>query len=240
MTEEEDLLGSIKRTRFLKESTKTEYLKRISDFQEEAHRDLNQLLLNPAETVPEILKLVDSKRQSMHTADKIACCFIAVFNYNQVFREKHKDEYDSWNKLTKKKIKDVLDAKYNANAPTQRQVGAYTSYESIIAERDGLRKGSFERLLLYMYTAIPPVRNDYHNLKIYFKKPRFNIGNYLIFRRETNSCIVLNEFKTDRSYDPITIKLPRELYIEINDSLSTQPRDHLFVSTQTGKPYHSS
>jgi hypothetical protein len=234
-----DLLAAIRNTRFLKQPTKIEYLKRISDFLKITKKDLNYVLLNPEYAINQIMKYTEENGHGMHTADKIARCFMAVFNFNQSFREENKEAFDSWNKIVKKKIKNVIDAKYNSNAPTDRQIGAYTSYENIIEKRNKLKKGSIERLLLFMYTAIPPVRNDYHNLKIYFKKPKFDVNNYLIFRQKNNSVIVLNEFKTDKTYDSITINIPPELYDEIHDSLTKEPRDFLFVSTQNGLPYNS-
>lgn len=233
------LLDSIKNTRFLKDSTKLEYIRRINEFQNFTNQSIEYLLLNPKYTVSQIIEFADSKGHGIHTSDKYASCFLAIYRFNQDFRESHKEEFDEWNRYVKQKIRDVIDKKYNSNAPSERQIGAYTSFEAIIRRRNALEIGSPERLLLFMYTAIPPARNDYHNLKIYFKKPKFNTGNYVIFRRANNSCIVLNEFKTDKSYDPIVIKIPQDLYNEINQSLSKEPREYLFVSTQTGKSYNS-
>lgn len=235
-----DLLASIRNTRFLKEPTKIEYLRRINDFKNVTGKDLNYLLLNPDYSIKEILDYVKRNNFGSHTADKIACCFVAVFNYNQNFREKHKDKYDVWCKLVKKKIKDVIDSKYNANTPTDRQIGAYISFETLTKKRDELPEGSIERLLLYMYTAIPPARNDYYNLRIYYRKPKYDVGNYIVFKQRKNSIIVLNEFKTAKTYESISIQVPPDLYDEIKTSLSKDPRDYLFVSTQNGKPYQSS
>lgn len=234
-----DLLASIKNTRFLKEATKEEYLRRIEDFKKITGKGLETLLLHPESTVAEILDYVEKNDFGIHTADKLACCFLAVFNYNQQFKEKHKQKFDTWNKLVKRKIKDVIDSKYNSNSPTSRQVGAYISFGALTKKRDSLAKGSIERLLLYMYTAIPPARNDYHNLRIYYKKPKYDVGNYLVFRKKKNSFIVLNEFKTSKTYDSISIHVPPDLYDEIETSITREPRDYLFVSTQNGKPYQS-
>ena len=94
-----DLLAAIRNTRFLKEPTKIEYLRRISDFLKITKKDLNYILLNPEYTINEIMKYTEENGHGMHTADKIARCFMAVFNFNQSFREENKDKFDLWNKI---------------------------------------------------------------------------------------------------------------------------------------------
>ncbi len=233
----EDLLNNIKNTRFLKDETKAEYVNRIEKFCNYLKKDLIYCLKHPNWFVKNVLRYTEDNNFGMHTADKICNVFMAVFNYNHKFKERNKDLFDKWIKETKQ-IKDLIDEKYEKNEPTTRQAEAYVSFDELINTRNKMKKGTQERLLLFMYTEIPPVRNDYHNMRIYKSKPKYNTGNYIVID-EHKANITLNDFKTDRSYEKIQIEVPQSLRKEILQSLELMPRDHLFVSTRTNKPYTS-
>lgn len=232
-----DLLKRIKDTKFLKQKTKDEYVKRINDFCEYLEKDLSYVMKNPKWFVKKVREYIEEKKYGIHTADKICSCFMACFNYNQDFKEAEKDLFDQWVSETKT-IKDEIDKKYESNAPTLKQKGAYISYDQLIETRNKMKKRSQSRLLLFMYTEIPPVRNDYHLLKIYKSKPHYDTGNYMIID-DPNPMIVLNDFKTDKTYEQIKIKIPDRLFDEIKESLEETPREYLFVSTRNKLPYES-
>jgi hypothetical protein len=233
----DDLLENIRNTRFLKADTKAEYIKRIENFCNYLKRDLLYCINHPNWFVNHVIKYTEDNDFGMHTADKICSVFLAVFNYNQDFKERNKDLFDKWIKETKR-IKDLIDKKYEKNEPTERQAKSYVSFDELINTRNKMKKGTQERLLLFMYTEIPPVRNDYHDMRIYKSKPRYNTGNYIVIDKN-KANITLNEFKTDKSYETIQIDVPPSLRKEILESLDFIPRDHLFVSTRTNKPYTS-
>ena len=230
-----DLLEKIRNTRFLKQGTKDEYVRRINDFCDYLGKDLSYCILKPKWFVKQVMSYIEKHDYGIHTADKICSVFLAVFNYNQDFKEENKNVFDEWIKESKK-IKTIIDEKYERNAPTERQVGSYVNFEDIISKRDLLKTGSQERLLVFMYTEIPPVRNDYHNLRIYKSKPKYNTGNFLVIGTWR---IFLNDYKTDKTYETIEIDIPPVLQKEISHSLEALPRDYLFVSSRTNKPYLS-
>ena len=232
-----DLLKRIKDTKFLKEKTKDEYVRRINDFCKYLEKDLSYVMKHPKWFVKKVREYTEENNYGIHTADKICSCFMACFNYNQDFKEAEKDLFDQWVSETKT-IKDEIDSKYESNAPTLKQKGAYISYDQLLEKRNKTKKGSQSRLLLFMYTEIPPVRNDYHLLKIYKSKPHYDTGNYVIID-EKNPMIILNDFKTDKTYEQIKIKIPDTLFDEIKESLKETPREYLFVSTRNKKPYEN-
>lgn len=233
---ESDLLNNIRDTNFLKESTKNEYLRRIESFLTYSKVDLKYCLENPKWFVTTVLKLTDELGNGLHFADKICSCFFAIFNYNQKYKEANKKLYDLWISETKV-IKDRIDEKYESNKPTERQKAGFVSFEDIIKVRNKL-KPSQERLLLFMYTEIPPVRNDYSQLRIFKKSPYFDIKNYIVISN-TENYIVLNEFKTDKTYKQIRIDIPDLLLKEITESIKLTPREYLFISNRTSKKYNS-
>lgn len=232
-----NLLKKIKDTNFLKQKTKDEYIQRITAFCEYLDKDLMYVMKHPKWFVTKVREYIEEEGYGIHTADKICSCFMACFNYNQDFKEAEKALFDEWVSETKA-IKAEIDEKYESNAPTNKQKGAYISYETLIETRNKAPKGSQVRLLLFMYTEIPPVRNDYHLLRIYKSKPHYDTGNYIIID-SNNPMIILNDFKTDKTYEQIKIKIPESLLEEITESLKILPREYLFVSTRNKKPYNN-
>jgi len=232
----EQLLDKIRNTNFLKEKTKEEYIKRINIFCNHVNKDLIYCIKNPEWLVKQILQYVEANNFSMHTADKICSCFMAIFTYNQDFKETNKQIYDAWI-IEAKSIKDKINQKYESNRPTTKQETAYIDFQKVVEIRNSLKEGTQERLLLFMYTEIPPVRNDYHTMRIYKKTPKFDVGNYFIMNKEP--MIILNEFKTDKTYEQIKITIPQSLLNEIQESLKAQPRDYLFTSGRDNQPYNS-
>jgi integrase len=105
--------------------------------------------------------------------------------------------------------------------------------------RDTLKVGSPERLLLSLYTYIPPVRADYFEVRI--NPPKSIIedskSNYIVLDNE-KSALVLQDFKTAAKYKEIRHTLPPPLFQEIQQSLKDKPRNYLFVmQTDSTRPY---
>jgi hypothetical protein len=232
--ESNPLLDNIRNTNFLKQKTKDEYIRRIVAFCDEIKKDLNYCLRNPKIVVKEILKYTTEIEVGMHTADKIASCFMSVFVYNQDYKENNKDLFDSWNEEIKTHIRADITKKYDSNKPTDRQEESYVSFDKLLTVRDKMKIGQ-ERLLLFMYTEIPPVRADYYSCFIHTKNPNLKKTNYVVLNSK-ESYIVLNEYKTDKTYKQIKIQIPSTLKKEIQESIAEQPRDYLFTG-RDDKPY---
>jgi len=124
------------------------------------------------------------------------------------------------------------------NRPTDLQLkkgGVHLSYIDICLARDGLPLGSTERLLIAMYTMIPPARADYfatqiiHNDEVPIEK------NYIRIRGNTMEC-TLTDFKTAKQFKQIVNPFPADLVAEVQASLHKNPRQYLFVNAN-GKPH---
>jgi hypothetical protein len=127
------------------------------------------------------------------------------------------------------------------NTPTQNQIEVATTlkWNDIISKRDALQKGSIQKLLLSMYTYLPPVRADYYEVSINPQIINKDKINYIILGPSADkSTIVLNNFKTAAKYKTITNVCPEPLYDEIKASLAANPRNYLFtMPTDNRRPF---
>lgn len=125
------------------------------------------------------------------------------------------------------------------NKPTDRQQqkgGSVITFEEIVEKRDSLPIGSTERLLLAMYTMIPPTRGDYFATQIIKGDEVPTQKNYIrIITPDRMECII-TDFKTSKTYKSIHNFLPSELVNEINASLTKTPRGYLFTNSK-GEPF---
>lgn len=124
------------------------------------------------------------------------------------------------------------------NKPTvlqQAKGGSQLSFEQIMDIREQLPIGSIERLLISMYTLIPPVRADYFALHIIHDDQEPVEPNYLRIRHGEMDT-VLRDFKTAKTYHDIRNTLPTPLALEIQASLLACPREFLFVNAH-GRPH---
>ena len=106
-------------------------------------------------------------------------------------------------------------------------------FNQIIEKRDELPIGSIERLLISMYTMIPPARADYFATQILTNETPTE-KNYI--RMGDKVECVLTDFKTVKTYKSITHDFPVDLITELNESLKKTPRKYLFLNAN-GKPH---
>lgn len=212
-------------------TTKRVYLERLKVIIKETEKDLYEIISHPQE----YLLWIKKHSSSLQTQKSYISAILAVFKHTTGLKEKEKNHYYSW--YTEfSNIHKQIDLKYKLNEPTKKQKDAYVPFGEIIEMRNKLEIGSKERLLLSMYTYLPPLRNDFNCIYLYKSKPKeFKHNNYIKLY-ETQPVLILNEYKTVKKNDILSKDLPIELINEINESLEKQPRDWLF-SDREGKPY---
>ena len=163
-------------------------------------------ILHPQEFKVALLKykkipnLTTKKESSMQTITQFVTVMISLILHHQEIQEKYPDLLSTWKKL-KNDIGEEITEHYDSNKPNNRQSKALFTFEQLEKIRDDLPIGSDARLLLSLYTYIPPVRSDFDNVKIYFDIPKENKGNYIILGQTSNeSMLVLNKFKTSKLF----------------------------------------
>jgi hypothetical protein len=125
------------------------------------------------------------------------------------------------------------------NKPTEIQLkkgGAHLDFNHLVSVRNKLPEGSIERLLISMYTMIPPPRSDLFATQIVYDDEVPIEKNYIRFRSDSTAQCILTDFKTVKTYKQITHDLPPELIHEIETSLNNMPRNYLFINAN-GKPH---
>jgi len=236
---------AINNTPTLKEKTKQLYLNTIHRIKTEICNDeptLYTILQNPKKFFEQlniycnnnkgrIIVNGEKKGLGQHTKDNITSAILALFLHHEKFRNNHFHVYEQWIEYQKDIRKPIKD-KYLTNKPTERQKSGYFSYEDVIIKRNQLEDGSQERLLLTMYTEIPPIRSDFYDTKLCTKEcPLTKDKNYITLLNKTGT-LILNNYKTSKKYGQKKINLPIEIIRQLKLSLKKNPRKYLFVSSR--------
>lgn len=124
------------------------------------------------------------------------------------------------------------------NKPTQLQEmrgGSKLTIQDISKKRDSEDIDITNKLLLAMYTLIPPVRSDYYATHIIKDGEVPESDNYIVLKNGYAE-LVIRKYKTSKKHGNIHHpKLPLELYNIILESLETDPRKYLFE--KNNKPF---
>ena len=240
-------LNIIKDTSFLADSTKQKYLRTCAIIKESISvgKTLHYIIRFPDEYFDDLTKYINNTKGimgkntlSIHTKEHYMKPILAMFKFNSELKEKLKDIHAEWDKFYKI-VRQPIDQLYLSNEPTERQSKAFIPFEEIVAIKNSLSIGSQERLLISMYTDIPPVRSDYYSTKIYSSYPTNPDSDNFIVINDYESLLVLSKYKTSGKYGTIYINLPPSLKDEILYSIKLIPRDYLFVSSRTKNKYNT-
>ena len=118
---------------------------------------------------------------SIHAKNSYITAILAVFRQTPTMLQKYPDIFKKWETI-QREMRQPINDKYMENRPDDRQMEAFITFKELIKARDKLKIGTMARLLLAMYSMIPPVRSDYDSIKIYQKRNEEEIDsdNYLI------------------------------------------------------------
>ena len=249
------LIDFVKHTKFLQENTKDIYIRRYEVIKNDIYnKPIDYVIKYPKQFLSKLNSYakqtkgrVGNECLSLHAKDGYISAMKALFIYNQELKEKEKDLLDKWDEIHDI-IRKPIDKKYKSNKPTPRQEEGYISYNDILKKRNELEDGSIEKLLITMYTEIPPVRSDFYKTQIVYidsiedeKATKEKITqdiNYIIINKEdiTKSKLIMQKYKTSKHYKCIEIPLNDEILKQLTISLEKSPRNYLFVG-KNKKPF---
>ena len=162
---------------------------------------------------------------SLTPATRHAYLSAAVGYILHCVRLDHQGRYKAkWIALQKENQKPIRE-RYDNQEPTANQVRNAVTWEQVIKARDA----NPDNLLLAFYTYIPPVRADYNS--VHLLKPSDPIPkdeNYIVMGKDYQ--LVLQEFKTAKTYTTIEHVLPEPLKKVLDKSLKERPRTMLFTT----------
>lgn len=166
----------------------------------------------------DIFKSHDMSNSQIYSILGLLRCTCVVCNLDDKVKDIVYTLYHNYNKISK-------DDQYNHRTSTK-----WTT-DSLIEFNKSLQIDSYKtmnvKLLIGLYTLIPPLRNDYNNVKIVTENIDTNFYNTI-----TGELMVYST--KSKKYHSVTV--PVELKDIITETLTFMPRDYLFV-TQHKKPF---
>lgn len=230
------LKKSIESSKDLTETSKKNYIAKITKLESRADADIQTILSHPEKYVPKIKEWYPN--ETSHKA--FFGTVLSVFRYNPEFKAKRAAEVEAW-AAAFRSADDSVTKRYETNRPSEKQAAGYVPYGEIIAERDKLPVGHMHRLLLGCYTYIHPLRGEFGRVAVYKGKvptPKAAAEpNYILLSGDGDSGkLVIRAFKTQKHHDSFDIELPDPFVKDLTASLDESPRTFLFENTK-GKPY---
>jgi hypothetical protein len=181
-------------------------------------------------TMKEVLDSPDKAMKALEAlsltpATRHAYLSAAVGYILHCVRLDHQGRYKSkWLALQKENKKPIEERVANQE-PTESQIRNAVSWDQVIKARDA----NPDNLLLAFYTYIPPVRADYNRVfLLYPSDPIPKNENYILMGKDYQ--LVLQEFKTAKTYTTIEHVLPEPLKKLLAKSLKERPRTLLFTT----------
>lgn len=145
-------------------------------------------------------------------------------------RATHEKEYDSWREFLSTRSREATRMNYDTSqlADTTKNMPLDEIKRRVLAATAQLH---MEKVIVAMYTFIPPCRLDYGSALIHTNEPASaettGEGNHVVIGG-SNPRVVLNEYKTSRQYGQIVNSIPNELLHIIVASLRLRPRKYIF------------
>ena len=235
----------------LNDKTKKTYQIRLAEIKKFMNNEtLDYIIHNPIEYWEKMNIHCDSRPGRLGSSkigiskrDGLTKAIYSLFNNNPDLKDKEETLFKKWQEISLN-TQNIIQNQQDSNEASERQKKAYVSLEFIKDQRDKLPHGTQDRLLLSMYTMIPPVRNNYWHMRIYNSKEEYDKEwtskikndklekeqgeeNFLLLKE---NIIYLQTYKTRKKYGIIEINIPEELKAEILISLEKKPRKYLFTN----------
>jgi hypothetical protein len=180
---------------------------------------VEDLSLDPIKTI----KAIDERY--IPSSSRVALTALRrTYPDNPVFIHEMKKRYPMWKKID------------TSQKATQKQENNYIAWDKIIEFRDEYYEemSPVQRLLMALYTYIPPVRLDFTPMKIVARKPRTLEDGINYYVNCQSPYFLMHAFKTHAALGDRIIKVPAKLKTEIDKFLS--PGQQYLLETD-GKPW---
>ena len=157
--------------------------------------------------IDKVIKAIDDKYNNPATASKYINSITSILK--RVKTKGYKTLYTKYSKINDERKK-ALQATAEENKLSVREIKNYIKWDDIINEPYTLKLGKVKasNLLYVLYVAIPPRRAEYRTL--YYTNdpnPKDNTKNYLVMDGFQPVKLILNNYKTAKTYGQYTADL---------------------------------
>lgn len=177
-----------------------------------------------------VIETIEHKVPGLQLKRNLVNAIIAIYKWNPNLAP---DGHLAVWKAYVKKLSGEVDARYDSNDLSERQLAGYMKWSDVIVKRKAMQdKDLMAFLLVAMYTMRAPARSDYGQVRILEWEPvssaHQNEGNYIVIRPDYVR-LVCNVFKTVKKLGRYDTILDKQLEALIKKSLLAHPRRWLFV-----------
>jgi hypothetical protein len=166
-----------------------------------------------------LLKAFDIQKRTLNKYQKYFEVLVTDYENNYDNQTKSEKENKNWitQEQLNKKIKELENKidKFDMSKLTKSQ-------EDIIQQR----------LVLILYTEIPPMRNDYAQMKVYYDK-EVKGENYIHLKKK---LIVLNKYKTSKTYGEKQIEIPAKVVKIVRHWVDITGNEYLLINIRDRNP----
>ena len=181
----------------------------------------------------EVIESVRRAYANAQTQATLLNAIKAVFKFTPELKDALATEHALFNSAYDDARK-VFKERVERAEPSQKELDGWVPWAEVEATQRGLAEseyGSIPHLLLSMYSLIEPLRCDFGAVAIFRSEPTTtsDTHNYLVLRQGNDSELVLNTYKTRKSYGCYRRSVPEALAQVIEASVRAAPRKFLFV-----------
>jgi hypothetical protein len=183
---------------------------------------LLHLVSHPAYAV----KAIEAHTDEQQTRKTYVSSILACFKHMHQLKDKYPKEFERWLGFERAEGAKIAE-QYRSNQPTSLQAAKAVDWDSVCSLVHQMPKGSYERLMVALYTMVTPGRVDFSPCKVVRSEAdrsecERNGINCVKLDEEPEICIA--HHKTRSSYGTIRKAMPAELCQEIEHSLHAYPR----------------
>lgn len=98
-------------------------------------------------------------------------------------------------------------------------------------------KLNYQLLLVSLYTLQPPIRTEYCNMQIVNPKAKLDKDKNYLIKNKNDFTLFIQKDKVHKHYEPLKVKLDKQLSKIISESLNQFPREYVFspeTNNETG------
>tara|TARA_B100001123_G_C15248959_1_gene1002065 strand:- start:18 stop:920 length:903 start_codon:yes stop_codon:yes gene_type:complete len=166
-----------------------------------------------------LLKASDTKKGTLNKYQKYFEGLITDFENNYDNQTKSEKENKNW--ITQEQLDKKIEE-------LESKIDKFDMTKLTKSQEDTIQ----QHLILLLYTKIPPMRNDYAQMKVYRDK-EVKGENYIHLKKK---IIILNKYKTSKTYGEKQIEIPNDVVKIIRRWVDITGNEYLLINIRDRNP----